>query len=159
MPRPVHHPHAPAPDLGQDVVVSDLPGGGENHRHGFRVFCTRGGRGFARLAQGANRRAALGRGDNHLFRVGRGLLEPRQQPIVAGQLIYAAATRRTLAEVGGDVVKLRLGELAQGQRTERIVVRMVQWGLGNDKPVWVHRVAKRQRHSLVKKRKRTQNLT
>ncbi len=112
VPRLVHHPHAPAPDLGQDVVVSDLPGGGENHRRGFRVFCTCVRPGFARLAQGANRRAALGRGDKHLCPAGSGLLEPRQQPIVASQLIDAVATRRTVPEVLGDVGQLRLGELA-----------------------------------------------
>jgi hypothetical protein len=35
-----------------------------------------------RLAQGTNRRAALGRRDKHFFPTGSALLEPRQQPIV-----------------------------------------------------------------------------
>ena len=79
VPRLVHHPHAPAPDLGQDVVVPDLPGGGENHRRGFRVSFSRGRPGLLRLAQGANRRAALGRADQHFVPAGGALLEPRQQ--------------------------------------------------------------------------------
>src|SRR5262249_7741365 len=99
------------------------------------------------LAQGANRPVELGRADQLLFPAGSTLLEPRHQTIVGGQLIHAAATRRTLAKVGGDVGQLPLGELAQGQRTQRVVTRMVQQGLSHDKSVWVRRTAKRQRRS------------
>ena len=51
VPRLVHHPHAAATDLGQDVVVPDLPGGGEDHRLGFRVSSSRGRPGRVRPAQ------------------------------------------------------------------------------------------------------------
>jgi hypothetical protein len=34
VPGLIHHPHAAAPDLSQDVVVSDLLGGGGNYRSG-----------------------------------------------------------------------------------------------------------------------------
>jgi hypothetical protein len=88
-----------------------------------------------RLAQCANRRPALGRIDKHFIPAGSALLEPRQQPIVGGQLIDAVTTRRAVAEMGGDVGELRIGELAQGQRTQRFVTWVVQLGLGHDKPV------------------------
>jgi hypothetical protein len=136
VPRLVHHPHAPAPDLGQDVVVPDLPGGGENYRRGLGILYTipflRGRLHLVRLAQGANRRTALGPADQHFFPAGSVLLEPRQQLIVGGQLIDAAATRRTVAEVCGDMDQLRLGELAQRQRPQRFVIRMIQRGLAHE---------------------------
>jgi hypothetical protein len=87
------------------------------------------------MTQGTNRRAALGAGDKHEFGDGRVPLESRQQRIVRGrgQLIDAAATRRTVAEVGGDVAHLRLGQLALGQGSQRVVSRVVQPVLGHDK--------------------------
>jgi hypothetical protein len=99
------------------------------------------------LAQGANRRAALGRADQRFFPTGSAFLDARHQIIVGGQLIDTAASGRTVAEVGGDVRQLRLGELAQGQRTQRFVIRVVQRGLAHDRPLWVRRTAKRQRCS------------
>jgi hypothetical protein len=51
------------------------------------------------MAQRANRRAALGRGDQLLLPAGSAL-KPRQQRILGSQLIDAAATRATIAEVG-----------------------------------------------------------
>src|SRR5262249_12014166 len=124
----VHHPHVPT-----------VQGGGRRVEGGRPCL--------ARLAQGPNRRAALVRGDEHFCPTGSVLLEPGQQPIVGDQLIDAAATLLTAAEVGGDLGEFPLGELAQGQRTQPFVARMVQRGLGHDKPVWVHRTAKRPRRS------------
>jgi hypothetical protein len=100
VPRLVHYPHSAAPDLGQDFVLPDLLGGRENHRHGFRVSLARGRLGLWPVARRPNRGAALGGGDQRLFAAGGALLEPRQQGIVGGQLVDAAATRRTVAEVG-----------------------------------------------------------
>ena len=73
------------------------------------------------MAQGADSRAALGRRDEYPLRAGGNFPEPRQQAIVGGKLIDAAATRRTVGEVGGDGSQLRLGELALGQSTQRFV--------------------------------------
>ena len=55
VPRLVHHPHAPATDLAQDVVVPDLPGGGEI-TGGFRVLFS------ASLRLGARREPPSGAG-------------------------------------------------------------------------------------------------
>src|SRR5436309_3009232 len=85
---------AVASDLGQNLVVPDLPGGGEDPRHGLPIAPARGRPTRLGMAQGANRRAALGRRDERPLRAGGDLLEPRQQAIVGGQLIDAAATRR-----------------------------------------------------------------
>ena len=129
VPRLVHHPHAPAPDLGQDVVVPDLLGGRENHRRGSGSVLARPPE-LLRPTQGANRRAALGRADQRLFPAGGALLEPRQQTIVGGQLIDAAATLRTVAEVGRDAGQLRLRESAKGQRTQLFGSRVVDGASG-----------------------------
>ena len=128
VPRLVHHPHASATDLGQDVVVPDLPGGRENHRCGSRISASRGCPGRLPPAQGANRRAALGRADERLFPRRGALLEPRQQWIVGGQLIDATATRGTVAEVGRDAGQLRLRELAQETAHAALRRRVVQRG-------------------------------
>jgi hypothetical protein len=53
------------------------------------------------------------------------LLEPGQQTIFSAQLIDAPAAFRTFAEVGGNLAQLRFRKLAQGQRTQRFVTRMV----------------------------------
>ena len=104
VPRLVHHPHAPATDLGQDVVVPDLPGGGTNHRCRFPGLVLARwlarSRATGRKARTAERRWAGVTSAS--IPAGGALLEPRQQPIVGGQLIDAVATRRTVAEVGRD---------------------------------------------------------
>jgi hypothetical protein len=86
-------------------------------------------------AQGENCRAALGWADQRFFPAGIAVLESRQQRIVGGELIDAAATLGTVGEVGTDVDQFCLGEPAQGQRTQRFFTRMIQRGLGHDKPV------------------------
>ena len=141
--RPRPGCRSPRPAWGRGESPARRPG----------LVLRRGRPGLLRPAQGANRRAALGRADQRL-RPGwrRSCWSRASSAIVGGQLIDAAATRRTVAEVGGDVGQLRLGELAQGQRTQRFVARMVQRGLGHDKPVRVRRTAKRQRRFPVEKR-------
>jgi hypothetical protein len=62
------------------------------------------------------------------------LFLPSQTFLAQCQFIDEAATLRTIAEVGGDVRQFRLGELAQGQRKQRFVTRMVRGGLDHDKP-------------------------
>jgi hypothetical protein len=34
----VNHPHATAPDLGKDLVITDLLGSGKNHPRGFSAL-------------------------------------------------------------------------------------------------------------------------
>jgi hypothetical protein len=103
-------------------------------------------------AQGANCRAALGWTDQRFFPAGIAVPESCQQRIVSGELIDAAATLGTVGEMGPEVEQFRLGELAQGQRTQRFVTWMIQRGLGHHKPVRVRRTAKRQRRFPVKNR-------
>jgi hypothetical protein len=133
----VHDPHAAATDLGQDVEVSDLPGDGENARLGFRAFPSRGSRGLLVVAQSADRRAALGRGDQAFFLVGSSLLESQQQRVGSGRPIEAAATGWTIVEVGQDAGQLGLGELPQRQPVQFFVRRVVQWSLAHGKPARV----------------------
>jgi hypothetical protein len=104
VPRPIHHPHAPAPDLGQDLVVADLPGSGENHRLRFRVSVSRGRSNLLAVAQSTYRRAALSWRDRAFFPARGSLLQPYQQRIVGAQVIDAAATGGTVAEVRRDAV-------------------------------------------------------
>ncbi len=135
VPRLVHHPHAAAADLAQDVVVPDLPGGRGDDRLGPGVACSRGRPGLLPLAQRADRRTALGRADQQVRPPVIALLQSRQQGVGGGQLIDAAATRRAVAQVGGDAGQLRVRELAQGQRAQLFVGRMVQRRLARGKPV------------------------
>jgi hypothetical protein len=130
MPRLVHHPHAPATDLGQDVVVPDLLGG----RSGFQVSLSRGVR-VVPVTQRANRRATLVRADQPLVPAGRALPQPGQQGILRGQLIDAAATGRTVVEMGQDAGQVRLRERAQGQRPQFFDSQMVRRVLGHGTPV------------------------
>ena len=133
VPRLVHHPHASTSDFRQDVVVPDLSGRRANHRHCFRVLRSRGDPGFLRFPQSANRRAALGRGDQYLSPAGGVLLQPRQERIFGSDLIDHAATRGTVAEVGRDAGQLSRCELTQRQRKQLFGGRMIQRCLGHGK--------------------------
>jgi hypothetical protein len=53
-------------------------------------------------------------------------LKPCQERIGGGQLIDAAATRRTFAEVGHDTGQFRVGEPTQRERMQFFVSRVVQ---------------------------------
>jgi hypothetical protein len=74
--------------------------------------------------QSANRRAAVGRADQRLIRVGRAVLETLQQRIGGGQEINSETTIGAINEVGTDAGQFRLLEPAQGQRTQLLVSRM-----------------------------------
>ena len=78
VPRLVHDPHASAADLGQDVVVRDLPGDRMHRRFGYPIVASPGIGCRLPKTQSANRRAAVGRADQRLIRVGLAVLETLQ---------------------------------------------------------------------------------
>ena len=131
LPRLVHHAHAAAAQLGQDLVFADLAGQG---RTGAISAGTPNGCGFllpprrfrARtegmiagpLAEGADRLHALG----GIFLVGLvlvvGALESCQEIVGAGERIEAGGAGRALREVRGETRQVVVAHLAQ-QETPR----------------------------------------
>jgi hypothetical protein len=147
VPRLVHDPHASPTDLAQDLVVPDPTGGRDlcetdlSSRLNTRVRTAR----ESHPTQRANRRAALGRRDEWFFPARGALLELRQQGVRGGQLIDEAATFGTFAEVRRDAGQIGLAELAQGQRTQLVVGRVVGRGLVHGKSTRIGRMATKRR--------------
>jgi hypothetical protein len=134
VPRLVNDPHATATDLGQDLLVPDLTGRPEDHRFGRGISDTLGGPGRVRPPQRADRRAAPGRVDQRLLPERDGFLQPRLEGIGGGQLIDAATTFGTVAEVGRDASERRIPELTQRQRTQLFGGRVGRRRLEHGKP-------------------------
>jgi hypothetical protein len=66
--------------------------------------------------------------------MGRSFLEPCEQWIEGGNLIEAAATLGTVAEVGRNPGQLESREAAKGKRTELFSTRVSRRILGHGKP-------------------------
>ena len=84
----------------------------------------------------------LGGGDYHFLNAGGALPEPCDETVVGGNLIDAAAAFRTVAKVGRDPGQVCLIQLAQGERPQRFVARVIWRSFSHDKTVSVGLTAK-----------------
>jgi hypothetical protein len=124
MPRLVHDPHSPTPDLGQDLVLANEPRDRENHPISACVCAPVSVPDSLPPAERTNRRTALCPADERFFAVRGALLKPNQQRIGGSQFIDALAALGTIAEVGRDASYLCVPEPAQ-RKSAQLLVRGV----------------------------------